>query len=118
MCMQDKPHHARRHKRSQTVLDGSPPVPEPKQAAQQQAQQPPSQPATPLRRALWGSRAAAAPEQAAPEAAGPSPYAACDPFDVVMMRCGASAGPSPVSSLVTWWLHFACWCRDIVLVRW
>ncbi|BDA46094.1 probable translocator protein at N-terminal half [Coccomyxa sp. Obi] len=64
-----------RHKRSQTVLDGSPP----------KALQPPSQPATPLRRSLWGSRAAAtpAPEQ---EPAGPNPYTACDPFDVTMMR--------------------------------
>lgn len=77
-----------RHKRSQTVLDGSPP----------KALQPPSQPATPLRRALWGSRAAAAP---APdqEPAGPNPYTACDPFDVTMMRC-ASPSVCPFSLLM------------------
>lgn len=63
----------KRHKRSQTVLDGSPPKP----------LQPPSQPSTPMRRSLWGRAAAPEPEQ--PQ--GPNPYTACDPFDVTMMRC-------------------------------
>lgn len=80
---QDVPQLGKRHKRSQTTLDGSPP---PKQLQQQQ-QQPPSQPATPLRRSLWGRAAAAAAAPEPEEAAGPNPYSACDPFDVTMMRC-------------------------------
>lgn len=64
-------------------MDGSPP----KVQQQQQPKQPPtSQPGTPLRHALWGSRAAAAAPEAE-EPAGPNPYTACDPFDVTMMRC-------------------------------
>ncbi|KAK9906580.1 hypothetical protein WJX75_004515 [Coccomyxa subellipsoidea] len=70
----DVPHLGKRHKRSQTVLDGSPPKP----------LQPPSQPSTPLRRSLWARGAAAAPEPQEPE--GPNPYTACDPFDITMMR--------------------------------
>ena len=66
----------RRHKRSQTVLDGTQPVPA----------QPITQPNTPVKRSLWGSRAAAPPPE---EPTGPSPYADCDPFDVTMMRWGA-----------------------------
>ena len=86
---QDAPHHGKRHQRSQSVLDGStPPVKDPPAAHHDQnQQQAPSQPATPLRRALWGSRAAAAPD-APEEPAEPSPYSACDPFDVAMMRSG------------------------------
>ena len=55
------------------MLDGSQPVP----------QQPVTQPNTPVKRSLWGSRAAAPQLE---EAAGPNPYADCDPFDVTMMR--------------------------------
>jgi hypothetical protein len=72
--MQEAVVPSKHHKRSQTVLDGS-------QA--QQPQQPTTQPNTPVKRSLWGSRAAPLPE----EPAGPSPYADCDPFDVTMMRC-------------------------------
>ena len=73
--MQEAVVPSKRHKRSQTMLDGS--------QAQQPPQQPTTQPNTPVKRSLWGSRAAPAPE----EPAGPSPYADCDPFDVIMMRC-------------------------------
>ena len=61
--MQEAVAAIRRHKRAQTMLDGSQPVPV----------QPVTQPNPP-------------PE----EPAGPSPYADCDPFDVTMMRCGAA----------------------------
>ena len=83
---QDVPHLGKRHKRSQTVLDGSPPKP----------LQPPSQPSTPLRRSLWGRGAAAAPEPQEP--AGPNPYTACDPFDITMMRCATLLLLSPLTS--------------------
>ncbi len=75
--MQEAVAAIRRHKRAQTMLDGSQPVPV----------QPVTQPNTPVKRSLWGSRAAAPPPE---EPAGPSPYADCDPFDVTMMRCGAA----------------------------
>ena len=65
----------RRHKRAATMLDGSQPPEVPKD------QQPITQPNTPVKRSLWGSRAAPPPEPA-----GPSPYAECDPFDVTLMR--------------------------------
>ena len=65
----------RRHKRAATMLDGSQPPEVPKD------QQPITQPNTPVKRLLWGSRAAPPPEPA-----GPSPYAECDPFDVTLMR--------------------------------
>ncbi len=74
--MQEAVAAIRRHKRAQTMLDGSQPVPV----------QPVTQPNTPVKRSLWGSRAAPPPE----EPAGPSPYADCDPFDVTMMRCAAA----------------------------
>ena len=80
-----------RHKRSHTVLDGSPP----------KALQPPSQPATPLRRSLWGSRAPATPV-ADQEPPGPNPYTACDPFDVTMMRCASPRLATPAQSV---------WCQ-------
>jgi len=70
--MQETIAAAKRHKRSQTMLDGQTPV----------LQQPVTQPNTPVKRSLWGSKAAPPPE----EPAGPSPYADCDPFDVTMMR--------------------------------
>ena len=76
--MQEAVAAIRRHKRAQTMLDGSQPVPV----------QPVTQPNTPVKRSLWGSRAAAPPPE---EPAGPSPYADCDPFDVTMMRCGAAS---------------------------
>ena len=91
--MQEAVVPSKRHKRSQTMLDGS--------QAQQQPQ-PTTQPNTPVKRSLWGSRAALPPE----EPAGPSPYAECDPFDVIMMRCCLTS--QAVAS---------CMCPNIAMMR-